>query len=95
MIFVDCYDNISFLETLLGITNNVVIVTTESTFNVSSEDTTERQTMTQDHMANDSDSSGNIFFILSIRCDQYMLPNEHTACMIYFLLIRKRSVKNS
>ena len=69
MIFFDYNDNIAFLETVLGITNNLVNVTSESTFKVSNDSTTERQTMRQDHMANDSDSSGNIFFILSIRCD--------------------------
>ena len=61
MIFFDYYDNIAFLEFLSGITNNVINVTSESTFKVSNESTTERQTMTHDHMENDNDSSGNVF----------------------------------
>ena len=69
MIFFDYNDNIAFLETLLGTSNNVVNVTSESTFKESNDSTTERQTMTHEHTANDNDSSGNIFFILSLRCD--------------------------
>ena len=67
MIFFNCNDNIAFLETLLGTTNNVVDVTTESTFKISTDSTTKRQTMTHEHKENDNDSSGNIFFIRSIR----------------------------
>ena len=66
MIFFYYNDNIAFLETLLGTTNNVVDVTTESTFKTSTDSTTKRQTMTHDHKENDNDSSGNIIFILSI-----------------------------
>ena len=82
MMIFDYYDNIAFLATLLGIPNNVVNVTTESIFKVSNDSTTERQTMTQDHMSNNNDSSGNIFFILSIRRDQcfnlcYQMSIQH------------------
>ena len=67
MIFFYYNDNIAFLETLLGITNNVVNVTSETTFKVSNDSTTKRQTITHEHKENDNDSSGNIIFILSIR----------------------------
>ena len=69
MLFFDYYDNIAFLEFLSGITNNVINVTSESTLKVSNDSTTERQMTTHDHMQTDNDSSGNIFFILSIRYD--------------------------
>ena len=73
MIFFNYNDNIELLETLLGTTNNVVNITSESTFKVSNDSTTERQTMTHEHMENDNDSSGNIFFILSLSCDYCLL----------------------
>ena len=73
MIFFDYYDNIAFLEFLSGITNNVINLnqseTSESTFKVSNDSTTERQMTTHDHMKTDNDLSGNTFFILSIRYD--------------------------
>ena len=69
MIFFDCNYNIAFLETSLGTTNNVVDVTSESTFKVSNDSTTERQMMTHEHKENDNYSSGNIFFILSMHRD--------------------------
>ena len=87
-IFFDYYDNVAFLETSLGITNNVVNATSESTFKVSNESTTERQTMTHDHMENDNDSSGNVFSPF-----QYVVIsvlNEHTACITYFATYQEK-----
>ena len=87
MIFFDYNASIAFLESLLGTTNNVVDVKSESTFKVSNDSTTERQTMKYEHTANDADSSGNIFITLSTHCDKCFDLNERTACMTYFLYL--------